>query len=261
MPDWKAAAHTSVGLVRTRNEDAYLVMEEQSLFAVADGMGGHNRGDIAATLCVKAIEDWFSGRVTDEAQHRFRRFFQKTFGLSSLGEAELLGAIEFANRLIFETARGSAELQGMGTTLVAAYFHGSYVFIAYSGDSRAYRLRKGRLTQLTEDHSLLNEYLRLQMISVEDIPRFPFRNVIMKALGLSEKAPVDYLRRRTRPGDVYLLCSDGLTDMVSDEEIREALLAGGDLSTRCRRLVEMAEAAGGYDNITVVLIEEGRKLS
>lgn len=247
-------AESEIGLVRNRNEDAYLALPEQGLFAVADGMGGHQRGDVAAQVCLEAIKDWFMGRVEGATANGLASRLRNMLGLKSKAEADLLGAVEFANRLVVDLASGSEALRGMGTTLVAAYFYGSMVFVVYSGDSRIYRVRAGRLKQMSVDHSLLNEYIRRQMISPEEARDFPYKNVIMKAIGLSEHADVDFFRRRVRPGDIYLLCSDGLTDLVPDQIIREALVGPGSLQEKGRRLVELALKAGGTDNITVLLV-------
>jgi protein phosphatase len=244
-----------VGRVRARNEDAYLLMPEQALYVVADGMGGHQRGDVAANLCVDAIRDWFTGKVSDDTVNALGGAVQRLFGLKSPGETDLVAAVEFANRIIFDMSQASSSFRGMGTTLVASYFHGSQVFVVFSGDSRIYRLRKGNLRQLSRDHSLLNEYLRLEMIRPSDARSFPHRNVIMKALGLKERAEMEFFRRRTQRGDLYLLCSDGLTDMIEDDEIERILTGGGTLQERCDSLVEAALDGGGVDNVTVALVE------
>jgi len=255
MGGWtRACAATSIGRIRSRNEDAYLLLPEQRLYAVADGMGGHQRGDVAANLCISALRDWFTGRVADEAVHPLVQRVREMFHLGSRGEADLVAAVEFANRLIYDMAFESPALRGMGTTLVVAYFHGTTLFVAYSGDSRIYRLRKGRLVQLSVDHSLLNEYLRLRMIRPSEARSFPYKNVIMKALGLTDRGAFDFFTRRVQRDDLYLLCSDGLTDMVEDRDIQRILLGSGTLEERCHHLVEAAEEAGGHDNITAVLV-------
>lgn len=264
MPEREAAhprgltagcAATNVGRVRQRNEDAFLLMPEQDLYVVADGMGGHQRGDVAANLCVDAIRDWFTGKVGDDTVNRLAGAVQRLFGLKSPGETDLVAAVEFANRIIFDMSAASAAFRGMGTTLVAAYFHGSTLFVVFSGDSRIYRLRNGKLRQLSRDHSLLNEYLRLEMIKPSEARSFPHRNVIMKALGLKERAEMEFFRRRIVRGDLYVLCSDGLTDMVEDDEIERILTCGDPLQERCDALVDAALDAGGVDNVTVALVE------
>lgn len=251
-------ANTSVGRVRQRNEDAFLVLAERDLYVVADGMGGHQRGDVAANLCIDAIREWFTGSLADGAMADLTAHVQKEFGIRNRSEANLVASVEFANKLIVDTAIQSESFKGMGTTIVASIFHGSTMFAVYSGDSRIYRLRSGRLKQLSEDHSLVNEYIRLQMIRPADARTFPYRNVIMKALGLREKADVEFFKRRASPCDIYLLCSDGLTDMVEDEDIEHILGSDGTLGERCQRLVDAAMEAGGFDNITALLIEYDR---
>jgi len=251
----QAYALTDVGRVRQRNEDSFLLLPEQDLYVVADGMGGHQRGDVAASLCVDAVRDWFTGKVSDDTMTRVGNAVRGILGQPTPGETDLVAASEFANRIIFEMSAASAAFRGMGTTIVASYFHGSTVFIVFSGDSRIYRLRNGNLRVLSQDHSLLNEYLRLQMIHPSEARNFPHRNVIMKALGLRERADIEFFRRRTQPGDIYLLCSDGLNDMLEDETIQELLNEGGSLEERSHRLVEAALEAGGVDNVTVTLVE------
>ena len=253
----KAFAATSVGRVRQRNEDAFLLMPDEDLYVVADGMGGHQRGDVAANLCIDSIRDWFSGKVADDTMNRLGGFVNAIFGLRSPGETDLVAAVEFANRMIYDMSTASAAFRGMGTTLVATYFHGSTLFVVFSGDSRVYRFRGGRLRQLSRDHSLLNEYIRLEMIKPEEARNFPHRNVIMKALGLKERAELEFFRRKAVKGDIYLLCSDGLSDMVEDEDLEAILRTDGTLEDRCQWLVDAAMEAGGHDNITVLLAEYG----
>jgi len=256
MPELtRAFAATNVGRVRQRNEDAFLLMPEENLYVVADGMGGHLRGDVAANLCVDAIRDWFTGKVADETSDRLIEAVRGWFGLRSPGETDLIAAIEFANRAIHDMSMSSEAFRGMGTTIVAAYFHGNILFVVYSGDSRVYRFRDGQLRQLSRDHSLVNEYIRLEMLRPEDARTFPHRNVIMKALGLKERADVEFFRRRARKDDLYLLCSDGLTDMVEDVVIQGILADGGSLDEMCQRLVDEALERGGHDNVTVALVE------
>ncbi|MBP7126710.1 serine/threonine-protein phosphatase [Myxococcota bacterium] len=250
------AARTDVGRVRNRNEDAYLVMPESGLYLVADGMGGHRRGDVAAGLCTDAVRDWFSRKVGPRSRDLVAGALTALGARTRPGERELLAALEYANRMIFEMSASSMNFRGMGTTVVGALFEGDTLFVVYSGDSRIYRLRKGRLEVLSRDHSLLNEYLRLKMIEPGDARSFPHRNVIMKALGLKEKAEVDFFRRKVQPGDLYLLCSDGLNDMLEDSLIRGILNDPDlDLEQRADRLVQRALEAGGVDNVTVLLVQ------
>jgi len=249
------AVKTHVGRVRTRNEDAYLVMPDAGIYLVADGMGGHRRGDVAAGLCIDAVRDWFSRKVSPRSRDLIGGMLENLGNRTRPAERELVAALEYANRMIFEMSASSMTFRGMGTTVVGALFEGDSLFVVYSGDSRIYRLRKGRLEVLSRDHSLLNEYLRLKMIEPAEARSFPHRNVIMKALGLKEQAEMDFFRRKVQPGDVYLLCSDGLNDMLEDHLIRGILNETAlDLEQRADRLVERALEAGGVDNVTVLLV-------
>lgn len=243
-----------VGNVRQRNEDAFLIMSDQELYLVADGMGGHQRGDVAANLCVDAVRDWFMGKVGDETVSLIEKAVRNIFGQHSPGEMDLISAVDFANRIIYDMSSSSSALQGMGTTVVSVYFNGPNMFVLFSGDSRLYRFRNGRLRQITKDHSLLNEYLRLQMIKPEDAAAFPHKNVIMKALGLKPRAEMEFFRRRAVKGDVYLLCSDGLTDMITDDAIEAILSRGGEIEDLCQDLIGAAMTSGGHDNITALLV-------
>lgn len=251
----RAAASTSVGRVRTRNEDALLLRPDLGLFVVADGMGGHLRGDVAARICVETIDAWFSDALPAEVRESVSRAVRASSGLRSASEIDLLAAVEHANRRIFDKGRSSAAHRGMGTTLVSALFRGAQMFAVWSGDSRIYRLREGRLRLVSRDHSLLNEYIKLHMVRPAEAREFPHRNVITKALGLRGHADVEYLRRRIQPGDCYLMCSDGLNDMIDDARIAEVLSGAGTLVQRCEALIDASLDAGGADNVTVLLVE------
>lgn len=254
-PRTRAVVATSVGRIRTRNEDAFLLRPAQDLYVVADGMGGHQRGDVAARMCIDAVAAWFDQGIEPDVRGALSGLIRGALGLKSPAETDLLAAIEHANRMIFELGRSSAAHRGMGTTLVSALFHGAQMFVAWSGDSRVYRLREGRLRLVSRDHSLLNEYIRLHMVRPSEARAFPHRNVITKALGLRPHSDVEFLRRRVRPGDCYLLCSDGLNDMIEDARIAEILSGPGDVEARSRALVEAALEAGGVDNVTALLVQ------
>jgi PPM family protein phosphatase len=266
-----AWAESTVGKVRKRNEDAHLMLPEKSFFLVADGMGGHKRGDLASQLCIDSVREFLTGAGTGKTIAFFKNLLDKPFDDRAVWERNICASIEYANRRIVRAAAANRELAGMGTTIVSAGFRGSKMFVAWCGDSRIYRLRDGKLTQISEDHSLVNQYLRAGMLTPEQARRFPHRNVILQALGLAEDFVYDWVQRRTRPGDVYLLCSDGLNDMLTDERIESILTdlvtgcgsdSGDDgaerdsniLSEACHALVEAAMEQGGLDNITVMLL-------
>jgi len=249
----KVCVWTDPGYVRERNEDAFLVMEEQGLFIVADGMGGHLSGDEASRLAVETVRKWFEGEGPKEENGIER--LKGLLGLKTNSEVELYRALEEANRKVYELGKLRDPKRGIGTTIVAGLIHGSTLFIAYSGDSRAYRYRGGRLTQLTEDHSLLNQYLKEHRITQKEAPFFPYRSVIVKALGLFPECQAEFRRTRIKPGDIYLFCTDGLTDMVNDEGISMILEQNKDFDHLCVELVDAALSMGGLDNITVLAIK------
>jgi PPM family protein phosphatase len=248
-----ATGATDVGRKRAHNEDSFLVLPEESLFCVADGLGGHASGEVASRLAVEEMAEFFrlTGR-DEEATWPYRED-------PSLGrEANRLRvAIRLANRRVHERSRSDARLAGMGTTVVSAHFtpRGTVV-VAHVGDSRAYLLRDGALAPLTEDHSLLATYIRQQSPSPEQIEAFPHKNVIVRALGMGEAVEVDLREEAVRAGDLLLLCCDGVSGMLPDARIAEILCDGrGDLRRRNQALVDAANEAGGTDNITSVLVQ------
>ncbi|MCA9518436.1 MAG: serine/threonine-protein phosphatase [Myxococcales bacterium] len=251
-------ASSEVGCVREHNEDDCLVVPEERLFVVADGMGGHACGEVASRISIESLEAFYRDPTLthklEEAYHSLRRD-GRVDDLSSFHEFRLRSAIEYGNLQIFQEASQDPQLEDMGTTIVGLAFVGARVYVGHVGDSRAYRYRRGRLFQLTEDHSLANEYIRMRVLRPEDLPQFPYKNVIVRALGLQEDVLVDTYYRTTRPGDRYLLCSDGLTDLVDDNEIYEVLAAWPGARNAAEELVRRALEYGGIDNVTVMLID------
>jgi protein phosphatase len=227
-----AYAHaTDTGRKRRRNEDAYVVAPP--LFAVADGMGGAQAGEIASKLAAAALEDTDSGALS--------------------GRAKVISLIQEANRRVYERATEDPATSGMGTTMTVALVERGVVTIGHVGDSRAYLVRGGRLEQLTEDHSLVNELRKSGKLSPEEAEVHPQRSVITRAVGTDPDVDVDSFTVEAQEGDVFLLCSDGLTDMVTDEDILEVLERyQEDLDRVARSLVSAANRGGGEDNITVV---------
>src|SRR5512138_2443792 len=243
-----AAGMSDVGLQRDHNEDSLVIVGNDGPFVVADGMGGHRAGDVASRLATEAIAEHFQSRPTASPGDRDGRF--------SDDENRLLTSIRTANRRILERSLRAKELQGMGTTVVCALFvpESNRMIIAHVGDSRAYRLRNGFLTQMTRDHSLFNDYLMaMPDLSEEQRSELP-RNVITRALGMQDDIPVDLQSDEVAPGDMYVLCSDGLSGMVEDEEIISALSSATDLVQAARLLVRRANENGGEDNVTALLI-------
>ena len=227
-----AAGRTDAGRKRRRNEDSIVV--DPPLFAVADGMGGAQAGEVASRLAAAA----------------FREFHEAD---DLAAEERVRAIIQEANRRIYERATSDAEVSGMGTTITAALLESGSVSIGHVGDSRAYRLREGRLEQLTEDHSLVADLMRSGRLSPEEAETHPQRSVITRALGTDAVVDVDTFTVEASPGDVFLLCSDGLTTMVADEDILAIVADAGPLEDAAKALVKAANRGGGEDNVTVVL--------
>lgn len=249
---------SDVGRVRGHNEDDCLVLPAHGVYVVADGMGGHASGEVASRVSVQSIEDFYADR---ERSKRLRAEYKelKAAGgaqdVVSFDEYRLRCAFEFGNAEIFKHASDDEALADMGTTIVGLAFAKKRVYIAHVGDSRAYRLRRGSLEQLTQDHSLANEFIRMNVLRIEDLPRFPYKNVIVRALGLQEDVIVDTGYRTAKAGDRYMLCSDGLTDLVEDAEIQQILTAVAGAERAAEALVARALEYGGIDNITVLVAD------
>jgi PPM family protein phosphatase len=248
-----AAGRTDVGRQRKHNEDHVLLKPELNLFAVADGMGGHNAGDVASKLTTTSLKNFY------EATAEGAPFSAEPESADDLPfEAQRLSAaINKANHDVYEISSTYQQHQGMGSTVVAAAFveQSGLLHVAHVGDSRCYRLRGGVLDQLTRDHSLINDALAMKPdLTEEELARLP-KNIITRALGMKEAVKVDMRSEEVLPGDVYLLCSDGLSGMVPDHQILEILSITDDLSEACELLVSMANEAGGTDNITCVLLK------
>jgi protein phosphatase len=230
---------TDRGLCRETNEDAYLLEPEFGLFAVADGMGGHAAGEIAAQLATEALRE----AIFRAGAHRDP-------------EELLRAAVLEANRRICDSILEHRERRGMGTTLVAALVRGDRAVIAHVGDSRAYLYRHGRLRRLTTDHSWVLEQVRLGLLTEEAAARHPMRNIVTRALGTRTMEGPEIHSVELEPGDLLLLCSDGLNTMLSDPEIEEILRSScHDPAEACRVLVASANERGGEDNTTVVLVQ------
>jgi protein phosphatase len=245
----EVAGQSHVGMKRNHNEDSFLVMPEEQLYCVADGMGGHFAGEIASRIAIDELAEFF--RLTSHDSDVTWPF--KMDKSRNYDENRLTTGIKLANARIFEAASGDPNYRGMGTTIATVHFAESSVYVGHVGDSRVYRFRDGRLEQMTEDHSLLNDYLKTKKLTPEEIEAFPHKNVIVRALGMRDTVQVDVGRLEPQDGDLFLLCSDGLSGMVSDVEMEQVLQTTPDLEAACARLVEMANAAGGNDNVTCIL--------
>lgn len=246
-----AVGLTDVGLQREHNEDSFVVLDPFDLFVVADGMGGHSAGDVASRLATDTISDFFRSTANEDMTWPFH--FD-----TSLSEEEnrLITGIRVANRQIFERSTRSRDLHGMGTTVVGAMFSASKgrMYVGHVGDSRCYRLRDGKIKLLTRDHSLFNDYILAMPDLTEEQRRELPRNVITRALGIQDQVIVDLQHEETFIGDVFVLCSDGLSGMLEDDEIEAIVNAAVSSHDACRILIERANARGGEDNITAVVV-------
>lgn len=244
------AGLTDVGAVREHNEDSLLLMPDYHVVAVADGMGGHRSGDVASQLAVSTLSDFFSITVGHDGTWPFPAD-------PNLTEEEnyIVTGLRLANRRIFDRSLKRIADFGMGTTIVAAMFtkEADRVTVGHVGDSRCYRIRDQEIMQLTRDHSLVSDALQMApWMTDEEIRQLP-QNVITRALGIREDVLVDLVTDETRLGDLYILCSDGLSGLVSDEQMHQIVNSTPSLDEACRLLIERANLFGGTDNITAVL--------
>jgi serine/threonine protein phosphatase PrpC len=244
------AGDTNVGMKREHNEDSFYLPKAERLAIVADGMGGHASGEVASRLAVETVVSHFE-KTSDERPPTwpFRADFGKKQDIN-----RLVTAIKLANLKIHDEAQRNPACRGMGTTLVSTVLSEDTMIIGHVGDSRLYRLREGSFDQLTEDHSLLNDYIKMKHLTADEIAAFPHKNVIVRALGMKATVEVDVIVEEPRLGDVYVLCSDGLSGMVSDAEIAALVANEPDIDRMCDRLISKANGNGGLDNVTVVAI-------
>jgi PPM family protein phosphatase len=236
------AACTDKGLVRPINEDSYRISEDQNLFVLSDGMGGAAKGEVASAMAVEAVMRSLRGNGADG------------FPESSNGTDFLVRAIEMANREIHEHGMRHPECRGMGSTIVAARISGTCLSLAHVGDSRAYLFRADTLQQLTSDHSLVAEQVRRGLMSHQQAAASELQSLLTRALGTEESVSVDADEIKLFPGDSLLLCSDGLTRMVPENEIAVILTQIPSVRMAAERLVSRANEHGGQDNITVIVI-------
>ena len=234
-----ACVKSDIGLVRQLNEDSYIFVPP-NLFAVADGMGGHAAGEIASNLATKVVKEYVSQHV------------------GSADTVQVLEqAISMANKVVYQTAKNISECAGMGTTVTVVYIDGNMAYWGHVGDSRLYLLRDASIIQLTNDHSLVWELMQSGTITREEAASHPQRNILTRAVGSSEQVKIETGSIQTLPGDILLLCTDGLTNMVSEDEICNVIYSMPDIGEAVDKLISLANEAGGYDNITAVIIKYG----
>ena len=242
---------SDTGRARDHNEDAIAWDEAHGFALLADGMGGHNAGDVASRMCIEQLNASLLPVLLKPLRLRANKGVSKHVTLARR-------AVNKANAEIFANAEANPERKGMGTTVVLAVFYSDKVVLAHVGDSRIYRLRGRSLEQMTADHSLVRELLEKGVISPEEVKNNPYSHVITKAVGIREKVVAEVQELETQPGDVFLLCSDGLTDLVDDTMIEDTLVAAaGNWAPAAQRLVDLANGRGGRDNISVVLAALG----
>ncbi len=244
------AGDTNIGRKRDHNEDSIALPETgERLAIVCDGMGGHASGEVASRLAVELIVDHF----TETGKQQILTWPYKVDRDMRKDINRMITGIMLANLEIWERSQREARFKGMGTTCVGIYFLDDHLIIGHVGDSRCYRARGTELTQLTEDHSLINDYIRMKRVTPEEAENWPHKNVIVRALGMKESVQVDIFTEVPRVGDTYMLCSDGLTGMLKDDQIQHILMSERDLDHAVDRLIDAANEEGGVDNISVVL--------
>jgi protein phosphatase len=244
------AGQTDVGRQRKHNEDCVLLRPEHDLFVVADGMGGHNAGDVASKLVVSSLGNYFEATANGAPLGDL----PEEYGRLSPGGKRIAAGVRKANLDVFTISNTHQQHHGMGSTVVAIHMAEGMAHIAHVGDSRCYRIRDGHIQQMTRDHSLINDALDMKPdLTPEELKRLP-KNIITRALGMKDAVKVDVKSEPTMVGDVYLLCSDGLTGMVPPEQILEVITLTTEPQEACELLVAEANDAGGTDNISAVLV-------
>jgi PPM family protein phosphatase len=245
------AAKTDVGQKRNHNEDYFSLIEDEQLFIVADGMGGHASGEVASKMAAETVGEFYQRTKDEEATWPY-----KVDRSLSYIENRLVCGIKLANFRIYESANRDIRYKGMGTTIVAAMIKGDKIYLAHVGDSRCYRIRGPKIEQLTRDHSLLEDYKEAKPDMTEEEQRnFPHKNVITRALGMRDTVQVDVKPHQIIDGDYYVMCSDGLSGMVEDDQIRDIIQKTKTLERVVEELVDHANRAGGTDNITTLVLQ------
>lgn len=241
---------TDTGMVRDHNEDCFLVIPESGIAILADGMGGHLAGEVASAMAIDKVTHSLRQALAANHKHNDQP-------KSSAAQA-LVDAIKAANSAIHAASMNRPEQAGMGTTIVAATFHDRLLTVAHVGDSRLYRYRQGVFSQVTEDHSMVQELLRRGLMTPEEARTSVNRNLVTRALGVDPLVEVEVKEQNFEDGDVYLMCSDGLNDVLLDEEIAEILHDHlSDLDMAAQKMITEVNARGGPDNVSVVLVRTG----
>ena len=238
-----AFAKTDIGRVREQNQDYYYIpetIEEPQIYILADGMGGYKGGEVASKLATESAKKYIQNNFEDTPKNKE--------DILKLIE----NAVEYANMVVYEKSKEIPELEGMGTTLEVCLIYNNKVYIGHVGDSRIYRIRKDIIRKLTKDHSYVQQLIEDKKITREEAKSHPKKNMLTKALGCTPYVEPDIRARNFEKGDIFIMCSDGLTNMVEEKRICE--LVKEDISTAANKLVNEANQAGGYDNITIIII-------
>jgi protein phosphatase len=252
-----SAGRTDVGRKRENNEDSFFLDDQVGLYIVADGMGGHRAGEVASSTVVSSVKDYM------EAFHTSPVAQETNEGNMSPAATAVCHSVELANRVVYQLSQDQGAYKGMGSTAAVAYFHNGTLITANVGDSRIYLVREDSMEQLTEDHTLLAEHMKKNPEWDPNTASIPMKHILVRAVGIHETVEADVYEMQPLSGDLILMCSDGLSDMLSDEEIHGAVLQGGDLEEICNRLIDMANERGGLDNVTAVVFllqKEGKGL-
>lgn len=242
-----ATCLSDIGLIRQNNEDAYKILKDEQFYVLADGMGGHQAGEVASRETVERLCALFSERMGSSPKD------------ISHAEEFLKNLIQEVNGAVYRIGRESPDLRGMGTTLCCIYLHPEGLIYGHVGDSRIYRLRKGKLELLTHDHSLLQELIELGQLSEQQAGEFLYKNIITRAIGTEPYVEPSIAHTSLEPGDRIILCTDGLTDLLSEDEIKEIILNHPEEDV-VKQLVKKAKQKGGNDNITVILVNVSHKV-
>jgi len=248
-----SAGLTDIGRRRDNNEDIFYTDDRVGIYIVADGMGGHRAGEVASSTVVSSIKDYMEAFHTSSAAQEGRG------SQMSPAASAVCHGIELANRVVYQLSQDQGSYKGMGSTAAVAYIYDNTLVTANVGDSRIYLIRDNDIEQVTQDHTLLAEQMRKNPDWDPSTASIPMKHILLRAVGIHETVEADVYEIQPLPGDLILMCSDGLTDMLSDEEIHQIVREGGPLDEICSRLVDSANEKGGQDNITVVLAQIQKK--
>lgn len=243
--NYEFCLRTDPGLARENNEDSVTIDEPTRLGILADGMGGYNAGEIASGMATAFIKSELGRWLSQAGRHANAKEVRRAMEI----------CVDNANRSIFNAANSNPQYSGMGTTLVLGVFQDGRLMLGHIGDSRCYRLRDGEFVQITKDHSLLQEQMDAGLITPEQAATSTNKNLVTRALGVEDAVLLEVNEHRVEPGDVYLMCSDGLSDMVDNDNIAQLLATEVPLEQKVTQLIEAANANGGRDNISVLLVQ------